>query len=105
MVPILNAMSIVGVVSIPGMMTGQLLGGSPPELAARYQILIMFLIASATGLGAATSTLLAARACFDEAHRVRPGAVVSEVRGRGPRRPCHPRGPRPEVAAAQARRR
>ncbi len=71
MVPILNSMTIVGLVSIPGMMTGQLLGGTPPELAARYQILIMFLIAAATALGATTSTLLSARACFDDADRLR----------------------------------
>ena len=41
-----------GIVSIPGMMTGQILGGSDPATAARYQIVIMFLIGAATGLSA-----------------------------------------------------
>lgn len=44
-VPILNSMAIIGLISIPGMMTGQILGGSPVMEAARYQILIMYLIA------------------------------------------------------------
>jgi putative ABC transport system permease protein len=38
MTPILNQMSVVGVVSIPGMMTGQILGGQAPLQAARYQV-------------------------------------------------------------------
>ena len=46
--PILNSMAIIGIVSIPGMMTGQILGGSPVMQAARYQMLIMYLIAIST---------------------------------------------------------
>ncbi|MGE0527561.1 MAG: ABC transporter permease [Bdellovibrionales bacterium] len=42
--PVLNGMTIVGVVSLPGMMAGQLLGGVDPLSAARFQILVMFLI-------------------------------------------------------------
>lgn len=71
MVPILNSMSAVGLVTIPGMMTGQILGGTPPEEAARYQILVMFLIASATGLGAGLSVLFALLVLFDDQHRLR----------------------------------
>jgi len=36
--PLLNTMNVVGIVSIPGMMTGQILGGSDPATAARYQV-------------------------------------------------------------------
>lgn len=50
MVPILNAMSVVGVVSLPGMMTGQILAGAPAIEAAKYQILIFMLIGAATCL-------------------------------------------------------
>jgi len=46
--PILNMMCVVGIVSIPGMMTGQILGGSSPIVAARYQAMIIFLIALST---------------------------------------------------------
>ena len=72
MTPILNSMSVVGLVTIPGMMTGQILGGTPPALAARYQILVMFLIAAATGGGVALSVLLALRLAFDAEGRLRP---------------------------------
>ena len=51
MIPILNTMSVAGIVSIPGMMTGQLLAGAPPTQAVQYQIMIMFVIAAAIALG------------------------------------------------------
>ena len=51
MTPIINSMMVVGLVSLPGMMTGQLLSGTSPIEAVKYQIMIMFLIASATALG------------------------------------------------------
>ncbi|MAF66037.1 MAG: iron export ABC transporter permease subunit FetB [Planctomycetes bacterium] len=80
MVPILNSMTVVGLVTIPGMMTGQLLGGISPLTAARYQILIMFLIASATAAGVTAVVLLSLRALFDEEHRLRIERV-RRVRG------------------------
>lgn len=48
MIPILNAMMVVGVVTLPGTITGQLLGGIDPLQAAAYQMLIMFMLAFAT---------------------------------------------------------
>lgn len=71
MIPILNTMAVVGVVMIPGMMTGQILGGASPVDAARYQILIMFLLAAATALATTITVLLAIRSLFDSAHRLR----------------------------------
>ncbi|HEY9672140.1 MAG TPA: iron export ABC transporter permease subunit FetB [Waterburya sp.] len=47
LIPTLNQMMIVGVVTLPGMITGQLLSGVDPLNAASYQILIMFMIAFA----------------------------------------------------------
>ena len=41
--PVINSMSVTGVVSLPGMMTGQILGGVPLAEAVKYQILVMFL--------------------------------------------------------------
>jgi len=58
MIPIINAMMIVGIVSLPGMMTGQLLAGADPQQAVAYQILIMFMIASTVALGVIEITLL-----------------------------------------------
>ncbi len=55
--PIVNAMAATGVVALPGMMTGQILAGAEPVEAAKYQILIMFLIAGGTGLGTVAAVL------------------------------------------------
>lgn len=71
LIPILNTMSVVGLVTIPGMMTGQILGGSDPQLAARYQMLVLFLIASATAAGTSGVVLLAAFRLTDDQHRLR----------------------------------
>lgn len=53
MIPALNGMFSVGLVSLPGMMTGQVLSGVSPLLASRYQLIIMLAIFSAAGLAVA----------------------------------------------------
>jgi putative ABC transport system permease protein len=68
---VINSMSVTGVVSLPGMMTGQILGGVPPAEAVKYQILVMFLIAGGTGLGAVTAVLGGAYRLTDGRHRLR----------------------------------
>ena len=50
MIPVINSMLAVGVVSLPGMMTGQILSGVEPIIAARYQVMVMCMMFSATGL-------------------------------------------------------
>ncbi len=70
MVPIINSMAAAGVVSLPGMMTGQILGGTPPVEAVKYQILIMFLIAAGTGFGVISAIWMMSRHLFDERHRL-----------------------------------
>ncbi len=71
LIPIINAMAAAGVVSLPGMMTGQILAGSPPFEAAKYQILIMLLIAAGTGFGASAAVWVGSRRLFDERERLR----------------------------------
>jgi putative ABC transport system permease protein len=71
LIPIINSMMAAGLVSLPGMMTGQILGGNPPMEAVKYQILIMFLIAGGTGLGTFTAVWLGSRRLFDERQRLR----------------------------------
>jgi putative ABC transport system permease protein len=71
LVPIVNAMAAAGVISLPGMMTGQILAGAPPLEAVKYQILIMFLIAAGTGFGTLGAVWLGARRLFDERERLR----------------------------------
>jgi len=71
MIPTINAMAAAGVVSLPGMMTGQILAGTPPLEAVKYQILIMFTIAASTGFAVMLALWFSVRALFDERHRLR----------------------------------
>ena len=71
LIPILNTMMVVGLVSLPGMMTGQILSGVDPLDAVKYQIVIMFLIAASTALGVVTSVLLGYRRLFNAWHQFR----------------------------------
>ena len=67
--PITNAMMVVGIVSLPGMMTGQLVSGMAPIQAVKYQIVIMFLIASATALATVSVVLLSFLRLFSRDHQ------------------------------------
>ncbi len=69
MTPIINSMLVVGIVSLPGMMTGQLVSGMAPLDAVKYQIVIMFLIASATALGTVISVVLSYAKLFNADHQ------------------------------------
>ena len=53
LIPITNALFAVGLVSIPGMMTGQILSGVSPLIAARYQIMVMCMVYGAAGISSA----------------------------------------------------
>ncbi len=71
MIPSINAMAVAGIVSLPGMMTGQILAGAPPIEAVKYQILIMFLVTAGTGFGTFAAVWLGARRLFDVRQRLR----------------------------------
>lgn len=55
LIPAVNGLMVVGLVQLPGMMTGQILAGQSPLLAVRYQIVVAFMLAGATAL---TSTIV-----------------------------------------------
>ncbi len=71
MMPALNSMAVMGLVSLPGMMTGQILAGASPTTAVRYQIVIMFVLAASSALGSLGAVLLAYRALLDPRDRLR----------------------------------
>ncbi|MGD8842769.1 MAG: iron export ABC transporter permease subunit FetB [Gammaproteobacteria bacterium] len=71
LIPIINAMAAAGVISLPGMMTGQILAGAEPVEAVKYQIMIMFLITAGAGFGTFTAVHLAIGRLFDERQRLR----------------------------------
>ncbi len=76
MIPTINGMSAAGLVSLPGMMTGQILAGVEPVEAVKYQVLIMFLIAGGTGLGLFAAVTAAGRRLTDARHRLRLDRLV-----------------------------
>jgi len=69
--PIINSMAAMGIVALPGMMTGQILSGVEPTEAVKYQIMVMLLIGGATGLGVIGATLASAWRLTDDRHRLR----------------------------------
>lgn len=71
MIPMINAMATVGLVSIPGMMTGQMIAGADPSGAARYQIVVMFMLAGATTISAVLLGGLMYRRMFTPAWQLR----------------------------------
>ena len=76
LMPIINSMAATGLVALPGMMTGQILAGAEPTEAVKYQLLIMFLIAGGTGLGATAAVLAASLRLTDARHRLRLDRLV-----------------------------
>jgi len=64
-------MSAAGIITLPGIMTGQVLAGMDALEAAKYQILLMFILAGASGLAAFGCAYLAAWRVTDERHRLR----------------------------------
>lgn len=67
--PTINSMLVVGLVSLPGMMTGQILAGADPTQAVRYQIITMFLICAGSTLSCTLSAMLVIRRFFDKRGR------------------------------------
>lgn len=65
MMPTINSMTVIGVVSLPGMMTGQVLAGQDPEQAVRYQIVITFFLATGTGLSCVLLVYMVFKRLFD----------------------------------------
>lgn len=83
MIPIINAMTVVGIVSLPGMMTGQILQGADPVDAIAYQIVVMFMLAAACALGSIGVALLTFRRLFTSGHALRADQILPRGKGRG----------------------
>jgi putative ABC transport system permease protein len=70
--PSLSTMATIGLVSLPGMMTGQILGGSSPMVAIKYQIAVMTAIICSTTLSAFLNITLSVNSAFNEYHVLKP---------------------------------
>jgi putative ABC transport system permease protein len=81
LMPTINSMAATGLVSLPGMMTGQILAGAEPVLAVKYQMLIMSLIAGGTGIGAVSAVLGGIYRLTDSRHRLRLERLTLPLKG------------------------
>lgn len=70
MIPSINSMMAVGMVFIPGMMTGQILAGSDPVTAIKYQIVVMVMLTGSTTLGTLIAVLLVRKRCFNKGEQL-----------------------------------
>ncbi len=79
MIPIINSMTIVGLVSLPGMMTGQILAGIDPLEAVKYQMVVMFMLAASTSLGCILVAYLSYRRLFSKRHQLRADHILRQA--------------------------
>ncbi|KAG1841032.1 hypothetical protein DFJ58DRAFT_809361 [Suillus subalutaceus] len=73
--PTINQMSVIGIIAIPGMMTGAILGGSSVQQAARLQMVIMFMISASTALASIITTIATLAVVVDSEDRLRADRV------------------------------
>jgi putative ABC transport system permease protein len=72
LLPVIDNTKVVGLISLPGAMTGLILAGVDPLTAIRYQVVVMYMLLAAAALASQLASTLAQRALFDDAHRLRP---------------------------------
>jgi putative ABC transport system permease protein len=72
LIPTVNSLMVVGIVTLPGMMTGQILAGSSPLTAVRYQIVVVFMQTAAVAITTVVLTLWYRRTFFTGALQLRP---------------------------------
>lgn len=71
--------SVLGIIAIPGMMTGAILGGSSVKQAAKLQMIIMFMISSATTMASIFTTIAVIAVTVDGEHRIRVDRIDGGV--------------------------
>ena len=76
--PLIATMSVLGLISLPGMMTGQILGGSSPVVAIKYQILIMIAIFVGCSFNLMVSIIMSNRFVFDSYGKFKPGIFATK---------------------------
>lgn len=79
MIPSINSLMTVGLVALPGMMTGQILSGTDPSIAVRYQIVVMLMIAGSTALSSVLVVMLTRKRCFGSGQQL----ILKRGSGRG----------------------
>ncbi|PCH37360.1 hypothetical protein WOLCODRAFT_167442 [Wolfiporia cocos MD-104 SS10] len=76
-----TSLNVLGIIAIPGMMTGAILGDSSVEQATWLQMVIMFMISSCTALSSIVTTCLVLAVVVDNEHRVCSGHIDARAAG------------------------
>lgn len=71
LIPTINVLMVLGIVKLPGMMTGQILGGVAPVESVRYQLLVMYVISASTAISLFILAALTQRAVFNDREQIR----------------------------------
>ena len=74
--PSIATMAVVGLISLPGMMTGQILGGSSPTVAIKYQIMLMITIFVSSIMTVVLTIFISNRFIFDSFHNLRTKIII-----------------------------
>ncbi len=69
--PVVGRMAVVGLIALPGTMTGQIVGGSSPEVAVKYQVALLLAIFASTAFSVLLTIALARRVAFDPMGRLK----------------------------------
>jgi putative ABC transport system permease protein len=75
MIPMVNSLMVVGIVALPGMMTGQIIAGASPLAAVRYQIVVMFMLMGSVALTGTLVPMWYRATFFTAAEQLRPQPV------------------------------
>ncbi|MBE0429821.1 MAG: iron export ABC transporter permease subunit FetB [Thermoleophilia bacterium] len=71
MIPSINAMMAVGIVFLPGMMTGQIIAGADPVTSIKYQIVVMLMLVGSTAIGSIIIAFIVRNLCFTKAEQLK----------------------------------
>jgi putative ABC transport system permease protein len=71
LLPAIDSTKVVGLIALPGAMTGLILAGVEPLVAIRYQIVVMYMLLAAAAVSAIVAARLTQKAMFDDADRLR----------------------------------
>ncbi|HET6817663.1 MAG TPA: iron export ABC transporter permease subunit FetB [Mycobacteriales bacterium] len=91
LVPTIDTTKVVGLISLPGAMTGLIIAGVPPLDAIRYQIVVMYMLLGAWAVAGLVAGRMVEHTIFDEAHRLRPLLRHGMTTARPSRRPARNR--------------
>ena len=76
MIPVINSMTVVGIVLLPGMMSGQILAGADPFEAVKYQIVVMFMIGATTSLSCIIFVMWTYFRLFTQHHQLDVSMII-----------------------------